>query len=74
MISEEKEATRAIVLQVGERFFCYYKNKRIQTAWSLAGAKLFLENDAKINIAENILKEKGYTSIRKLVVLQDEIK
>ena len=67
------DATRAIVLQVGDRFFTHYLNKRVQTAWSLAGAKLFLEGDAKINIAENILKEKGYTSIRRLVIVKDLI-
>lgn len=52
----------AIVLVVGTRFF-YGKSKtgRVQTAWSLAGAKMFGDwQTEEIQKAEKMLKSKGY--------------
>jgi hypothetical protein len=64
---------KAIVLQVGDRFFNSYKNKRIQTAWSLAGAKLFQDypHDHKLKEAEKALLSKGYKFTRRTAVLLD---
>jgi len=47
------------VVKIGERFFYDYKNKRIKTAWCLAGAKLFrdYEFDTKF---KKILEGKKY--------------
>ena len=61
----------ARVIMVGDRFFSAYKNKRILIAWSLAGAKLFLDGSGAkpIEYYEDILKKKGYKPERKLVRL-----
>lgn len=42
-------ADRAYALRVGDRFFCGFGRRgRLQTAWSLAGAKLFLQKEEAI--------------------------
>lgn len=61
----------AIVLQVGDRFFHSYKNKRIQTAWCIWGANFFHSpEDGRLDFIENILKKKGYKSERKIIELR----
>jgi hypothetical protein len=61
----------AKVIMVGDRFFSDYKNKRVLTAWSLAGAKLFLDGSGvkTIDYYEEVLHKKGYKTERKLVRL-----
>lgn len=60
--------TQAIVLKIGDRFYSSHTIKRVTTAWSLAGARLFLEATAtKISDVEEALKKKGYNPIRKIV-------
>lgn len=51
----------AIVLVVDGRFFSgTTKNRRLQTAWSLPGAKLFASwEEGKIKAAEALLRSKG---------------
>lgn len=59
---------QAIVLKVGDRFYNKHTNKRVTTAWSLAGAKLFLDGTGlAIQEAEIVLKKKGYTPIRAII-------
>jgi hypothetical protein len=51
----------ALVICIGDRFFRKFgKNKKIQTAWCLAGAELFMSNqiDDVINILDS--KNKKY--------------
>lgn len=68
------ETENAIVIQVGERFYNSYQKKRILTAWSLAGAKLFLPTDKKgIEKAEKILHDKRYKTERKIVSLTGKL-
>ena len=61
----------ARVIMVGNRFFSDYKNKRVLTAWSLAGSMLFLDGSGgkPIEYYEGVLKKKGYKTERKLVKL-----
>jgi hypothetical protein len=69
-----KDGTKeAIVLKVGERFYNSHTSKRVITAWALAGANLFLEGSSSLKISdvEEMLKEKGYNPIRKVVRLVD---
>lgn len=62
------ESTQAIVLKVGDRFYHRHNNKRIATAWSLAGSKLFLPSaEDKISEAESALIKKGYKPVRLVV-------
>lgn len=66
------EILNAIVIKVGERYFHNYKNKRLQTAWSLAGAKTFRPSDLdEIAKVEAILKKKNYSSERKLITIKN---
>ena len=59
---------QAIVLKLGDRFYARHSKKRVTTAWSLAGAWLFLEGSGvEISDVEEVLKNKGYNSIRKIV-------
>ena len=37
---------RSFVIKIKERFFGKYQNKRVMTAWSLAGAVFFLDDDS----------------------------
>lgn len=40
---ERIEVTEAIAIKIGNRYFCGFgKIGQVQTAWSLAGAKLFM--------------------------------
>ena len=70
----------AIVLAINGRFYCgKSKTGRAQTAWSLAGAKLFLNNkheyqNEKIQQAETFLKKKGYHSNRLTVSFKQDRK
>lgn len=60
----------AIVLKIGDRFFSTYKNKRVNTAWSLAGAATFLpgnSNTTKIDYIENVLVKKKIKFERQIV-------
>ncbi len=63
--------TEARVLMVNDRFFSSYENKIISTAWSLAGAKLFLDGSGGQGIEhyEFILNKKGYKTERRLIKL-----
>lgn len=60
--------TQAIVLQVGKRYYSSHTQKKIVTAWSLAGAKMFLDNPIqKLLDIEELLTKKGYKPTRKLI-------
>lgn len=62
------EIINAIVIKVGDRYYHNYKNRRLQTAWCLAGAKLFRPSDIDSIIKiETILKNKKYKFERVLV-------
>lgn len=62
------KAHHAIVLQVGDRYFCKYAKKRVTTAWCLAGAQMFRDDvPERIERIEKVLKEKGYKSVRKVI-------
>lgn len=72
MFSErETIRTTAVVIEVGDRFFRGLGKKgQIQTAWSLAGAKLFLKREKdEIARAEAKLRSKGYLCFRRNVGL-----
>lgn len=68
---------QAIVLKIEDRFYRSHNDKRIVTAWCLAGAFLFLESSNQhfggslitISQVEEILKKKGYKPVRKIVQL-----
>lgn len=61
----------AYVVKIGKRYFCRFgKNWRIQTAWCLAGAKLFLYDVDAQNVM-SYLTLKGYQCEFKTVVLKD---
>ena len=64
------DGTTAIVLVVGNRFFYGFTKKggRIQTAWSLPGAKFFASWETKdLETAETRLRFKGKVPERLLV-------
>lgn len=72
---KKNEVEIAIVILVNNRYFHAYKNKRIVTAWSLAGANLFRPTDTVvIEKVEKILKAKGYKPERREVKIQNESK
>jgi hypothetical protein len=54
------------VIKIGDRFYSGHTKKRIQTAWSLAGAKLFLVSQAPnqhiVNVGNHLI-EKGYKPV-----------
>lgn len=62
MASKATETTKALVIIVNGRFYCgKTKTGRVQTAWSLAGAKLFgTWREKDIENAERFLRIKGY--------------
>ena len=69
-----KTEHQSIVIMVGKRYFSEYKNKRVLTAWSLTGAKLFQPiPDSKEEILKyvNILKSKGYKPFVSLIIKTD---
>ncbi|MEW6115620.1 MAG: hypothetical protein AB1553_01810 [Nitrospirota bacterium] len=66
------DESRAIVLMIGDRFFCGFgKKDRVIVAWSLAGAWLFGSWDpdgiAKI---ESRITKRGITFERRIVSLE----
>lgn len=60
------EAKEAVAIVIGERYFCGFSLAgRVQTAWSLAGAKLFLAGrEDLIAAAEARLKKKNKSTTR----------
>lgn len=63
---------KAIALQVdGKRFFTHWgARQQMQTAWSIAGATLYLDTDAgAIEKAEAKLRAAGHRVARRTVVL-----
>ncbi|WP_271406596.1 hypothetical protein [Tenacibaculum soleae] len=67
---KKNEVETAIVIMVNDRYFHAYKNKRIVTAWALAGACFFRPTDTEaIEKVEKILQAKGYRPLRKEVKL-----
>lgn len=63
---------KAIVLQVnGKRFFTHWGAKQqMQTAWSIAGATMYLDSDTgAIEKAEAKLRAAGHRVARRTVVL-----
>jgi hypothetical protein len=47
MVMGDQATVSALALKVGPRFYCGFdKNGRLRTAWSLAGAYLFLPDTA----------------------------
>jgi hypothetical protein len=67
---ENNQNKEGVVLVVDGRYFAYIK-KNIVTAWSLAGAKIFLKDSPALLDAEKILIGKGYKPIRKTVCVID---
>ena len=62
----------AFVIKIGDRFYTSHNKNLISTAWSLAGATLFLEGTFnKISDVEDHLKMKGHKPVRKIVRLID---
>jgi len=69
-------SNKAIVIEIKNRFFYAYKNNRVNTAWSLAGAKLFSDfGSENLQTIENVLKERKIKYKKKYVqiVCSDEI-
>lgn len=65
--------TTAFVIMTNNRFFANYKNKRIQTAWSIVAAQLFFpdpENEA-LQKTLSILQNKGYKTEVKEIQLKN---
>lgn len=61
---------KAYVLMFNDRFFCKFgKSKRVQTAWSLAGAELFLTTDAAFDVQIK-LEDLGKNFLVKTVYLE----
>lgn len=65
----------AEAIKIGNRwFFRFGKGKRLQTAWSLAGAKLFLP-DGRIREVTDALSDKGISfsicSIQYMSVIEE---
>lgn len=66
----DASATQAIVLMIGDRYYYPTDNGRIQTAWSLSGAKLFkYNNPTEIELAESFIRSKGKKCHREIVSL-----
>jgi hypothetical protein len=67
----KEQATQAFVIMVDDRYYYHHTKQRISTAWSLAGAKLFLikGSEDKMQKAEKVLQAKGYSTSRKIVKL-----
>lgn len=68
------DAKKAIVILVktkndNVRYFHDFKKNRFVNAWSLAGAKLFLEDNPELKFVENALRKKGYSFERQIVEL-----
>ena len=51
-------STNVFAIKIKNRFFCEYKNNRINTAWSLYGAKFFSCDNSQYKKIEKILIEK----------------
>lgn len=61
--------TEACVIRIGDRYFCRFgKQKRLATAWSLAGAKLFLGDD-RIDAVMDALIAKGKKPVIEVIKL-----
>ena len=64
----------AVVITVGDRFFVKFgRGERLLTAWSLAGATLFLPNTPADNRTDAImlrLHNKGYRAVLQQVELK----
>lgn len=73
-------AFSAYVIRIRNRYFCGFdKAKRVNTAWSLAGAQMFLVNlrfpqDSKLIQAEEKLIAKNIKFDRLVVSLQEQSK
>jgi hypothetical protein len=62
------------VIKLGNRFYAGHTKKRIKTAWTLAGAKLFLVDSSPnqpIHKVGEMLISKGYNPTCKTVTVQD---
>lgn len=57
---------KALAIKIGTRYFYRFKNNRVYTAWSLAGAKLFLPTNFEERILPiiNSLKKRKKTPIQ----------
>lgn len=66
--------TEACVIRIGDRYFCRFgKQKRVGTAWSLAGATLFLCDD-RIDSVMDALIAKGKKPVIEMVELVKKLK
>lgn len=63
------EQEQAYVILINNRYFSSNTKKRIITAWSLAGAKLFLKSSSNLIKVLHLLYEKGYNPVLKTVSL-----
>lgn len=61
---------KAIAIVIGNRFFCRFGVRgRVQTAWSLAGARLFLEaREDLLSDVERRLRKKGIIDSKRVRV------
>jgi hypothetical protein len=62
-----------LVIMVKNRFYHNHTPTRITTAWSLSGAKLFLNDNHTKKVLVELLK-KGYKPIVKKIQIVDYIK
>ena len=69
----KEQATQAFVIMVDDRYYYHHTKQRISTAWSLAGAKLFLikGSEDKMQKAVDALHGKGYPTSIKIVKLSN---
>ena len=61
-------------IKINNRFFYEYKNKRINTAWSLAGAKLFTPLAYEIEKLEKVFTDKKVKFEKVFIQVVEEVK
>ena len=70
MSSENGPSNKAVIICLGERYFAGFgKKRRLQTAWSMAGATLFgMWQREQIEKILRLLASKGYKGVKWQIV------
>lgn len=75
MSLETRNLTSARAIRLGDRYFYKFgAGGRVQTAWSLAGAKLFMHGDPRFDAAVEKIRKRGReaTTVDVTVTVGDE--